>query len=306
MKNNITDTDHVIESINKYFIASKPWFWVQRCSRHITRACLAFLVVCLVNSNTVAQQAVIIPEVKGEINLDGIINEAAWMGAVQFQLVMHTPNNNVKPSESTTAYMLYDERYLYVGSLMSDSEANKIQSPTKKRDDLGLNNDWFGVFLDTFNDKENALAFMTTPAGLRTDYQTYNDAQGGFPINVDWNTFWDVAVDQNEDGWSIEMRIPISSLRFQDQNGKVTMGLTILRYVARKVEWSTYPNISNQWGFWSPFKPSQSIEITFENLKSVKPLYVAPYLLSGLTQRNLLNDQKSSYDMDNTSKFEPG
>jgi len=306
MKKNKSDLNGVFECIFQHCASGVSLVRAKICSSQTTKGYLALLVAFTFNTHVLAQQAVIIPEAKGEISLDGIINETAWMVAVQFQLLMHTPNNNVEPSESTTAYMMYDERYLYIGGIMADSEANKIQSPTKKRDDLGLNNDWFGVFLDTFNDKENALAFMTTPAGLRTDYQTYNDAQGDFPINVDWNTFWDVAVDQNEDGWSIEMRIPISSLRFQDQDGKVTMGLTILRYVARKVEWSTYPNISNQWGFWSPFKPSQFIEITFENLKSVKPLYVAPYLLSGLTQRNLLNDQKSSYDMDNTSKLEPG
>ncbi len=264
------------------------------------------MLLLVFNTNSFAQQNIVIPRTTADITLDGVINEAAWASAVQFSLLMHTPNNNVPPSEATIAYMLYDERYLYVGGLMTDSEANKIQSPTKKRDDIGLNNDWFGLFLDTFNDKENALAFMTTPSGLRTDYQTYNDAQGDFPINVDWNTFWDVAVDHNEDGWSIEMRIPISSLRFQDQNGKVTMGLAVMRYVARKVEWSSYPNISNQWGFWSPFKPSQFMEIEFEDLKSKKPLYVAPYLLGGLTQRNLLNDQGSNYGIDNTTKLEPG
>ncbi len=220
--------------------------------------------------------------------------------------MMHTPQNNVAPSEPTTAYMMYDERYLYVAGQMTDSDAAKIQSPTKKRDDLGLQNDWFGFFLDSFNDKENALGFMTTPSGLRTDYQIYNDAQGGFPINVDWNSFWDVEVAQNDDGWTAEFRIPISSLRFQDVNGKVTMGLTYFRVVPRKSEWSTYPNISNQWGFWSLFKPSQYVEITFDDLNSKNPLYIAPYLLGGITQKQVLNDSETGYRMENTTKLEPG
>lgn len=253
-----------------------------------------------------AQQPVVIPKVNAQITLDGILDEESWKQAAQFQFFMHSPGNGIKPTEQTAAYIMYDDRYLYVAGKMWDSDASKIQSPTKKRDDLGLNNDWFGIFLDTFNDKENALAFFTTPSGLRTDYQIYNDAQGYFPANIDWNTFWDVAVNQNDEGWTVEMRIPITSLRFQDENGLTTMGFTFTRFVPRISEWSSYPNISNQWGFWSLFKPSQYAEITFESLNSRKPLYIAPYLLGGITQRNLLNDQETGYALENTHTFEPG
>lgn len=283
---------------SKYLIQSQPAL--------IRRLILPLLVLLLLNTQSFAQNAITIPKVNVDIVLDGIIDETDWLNAAQFQLIMHSPQNNVEPSETTTAYIMYDERYLYVAGVMADGEADKIQSPTKKRDDIGLNNDWFGIFLDTFNDKENALTFMTTPSGLRTDYQTFNDAQGSFPVNTDWNTFWDVEVNQNEEGWSAEMRIPISSLRFQDENGTVTMGLAVFRVVPRKSEWSTYPNISNQWGFWSPFKPSQFIDITFENLKSKKPLYIAPYLLGGVTQRNVQNELQTGYELENTSQLEPG
>jgi len=264
------------------------------------------LLVASLYATVQAQQSAVIPKVNAEINLDGIIDEESWMESAQFQLYMHAPANGIEPTEKTTAYIMYDDRYIYVAGKMMDSDADKIQSPTKKRDDIGLNNDWFGIFLDTFNDKENAPAFMTTPSGLRTDYQIFNDAQGSFPINVDWNTFWDVEVNQNDDGWSVEMRIPISSLRFQDENGLVNMGFTFFRFVPRKSEWSTYPNISNQWGFWSLFKPSQFSEASFENLTSRKPLYIAPYLLGGVTQRNLLNGSETGYKLDNTTQLEPG
>lgn len=253
-----------------------------------------------------AQQPVVIPKVNAQITLDGIPDEDYWREAAQFQLFMHAPQNNVMPTEPTTVYIMYDDRYLYVAGIMTDSEADKIQSPSKKRDEIGLNSDYFGIFLDTFNDKESSLNFTTAPSGLRTDYQVFNDAQGNFPINVDWNTFWDVEVNQNGAGWTAEMRIPISSLRFQDENGKVTMGISIFRFIPRKSEWSTYPNISNQWGFWSLFKPSQYAEITFESLNSRKPLYVAPYVLSGITQRNVQNDLQTGYTLENTRTLEPG
>ncbi len=273
----------------------------------LTKSTVLFVTVILFFPGLAqSQNNLVIPKTNSGVELDGVIGESEWSSAVQFQLMMHAPKNNVEPTEATTAYIMYDDRYVYVAGVMKSIDPGSIQSPTKKRDDLGLNNDWFGLFLDSFNDKENALAFMTTPSGLRTDYQTYNDAQGDFPINEDWNTFWDVEVSQNDEGWNAEMRIPISSLRFQDTQDKVTMGLAIIRYVPRNSEWSSYPNISNQWGFWSPFKPSQFINITFENLNSRKPLYIAPYLLGGVTQRNLENDAQTGYDLENTYQVEPG
>lgn len=104
------------------------------------------LFFILLNVPAFAQTSVTIPKVNGDIVLDGSIDEAVWMDAAQFQLIMHSPQNNVVPTEPTTVYIMYDDRFLYVAGIMTDSEAHKIQSPTKKRDDIGLNNDWFGFF----------------------------------------------------------------------------------------------------------------------------------------------------------------
>lgn len=305
MKSQNEFADRISNPSGRYF-TYRLRYLIQPLHDLIRRLILPLLLFLLLNTLSFAQNTLIIPKVDGDVVLDGIIDEAIWMNAAQFQLIMHAPQNNVDPTESTTVYIMYDERYLYVAGIMTDSEADKIQAPSKKRDEIGLNSDYFGIFLDTFNDKENALTFTTAPSGLRTDYQIFNDAQGSFPVNVDWNTFWDVEVNQNEAGWTAEMRIPISSLRFQDEDGKVTMGISIFRFIPRKSEWSSYPNISNQWGFWSIFKPSQYAEITFESLNSRKPLYIAPYLLGGVTQRNVQNDLQTGYAFENTTTLEPG
>ena len=124
--------------------------------------------------------------------------------------------------------------YLYAAGRCYDSEPGKIQSVSKKRDDLGTGNEFFGIVIDTFNDKENALGFFTNAEGLRLDLTVFNDAQGDYPINLSWNTFWDVAAVCNDQGWFAEMRIPFSSLRFQDKAWKVVMGLTTWRWIPRK------------------------------------------------------------------------
>lgn len=243
----------------------------------------------------IAQNLYLLPRINGSVKLDGLSDEPAWESVAPLPLVMHVPNFGGDPSEKTEILLAYDDNFLYVAGRCFDSEPDKIQAPSKKRDELNLNNEWFGVILDTFNDNENALAFFTTPSGLRLDMAVFNDALGDFPINTSWNTFWDAATVRNGDGWFAEMRIPFSSLRFQDDAGSVVMGLNTWRWIARKNEVDVFPAIPPDWGWWSPFKPSQAQEVAFEGIRSRKPLYVAPYVLGGYGQSRELNDAETSY-----------
>ncbi|MCJ7588757.1 MAG: carbohydrate binding family 9 domain-containing protein [Candidatus Aminicenantes bacterium] len=160
----------------------------------------------------------VIPKISQPVTLDGLSDEAAWNGIRPLPMVAFIPNPGAPPSEQTEILIGHDENFLYVAGRLYDREPDKIQSPSKKRDYFESNTEWFGVILDTFNDKENALGFMTTPTGLRWDGMVTNDAEqrtiNDMPINASWNTFWDVAVAQNERGWFAEIRIPFSSLRF--------------------------------------------------------------------------------------------
>lgn len=237
----------------------------------------------------------LIERIKGQVELDGLSDEPAWQNIKSLPLTVHVPNFRGQPSEKTEVLIGYDNDYLYVAGRLYDSEPEKIQFPSKKRDEMKISNDWFGLIIDTFNDNENALAFFVTPSGLRLDMTVFGDGQGDFPVNQSWNTFWDVKTERNEQGWFAEFRIPLSSLRFQDKDGRVIMGLITSRYIARKNEWIVFPAIPPNWGFWSPFKPSQAQEIVFEDLYSRKPLYIAPYLLGGLGQSFDLNDLETAY-----------
>ena len=164
-------------------------------------------------------QRIVISRVAGPVTLDGRSDEAAWSGATPFCMIMQSPTFGEAASERSQALIAYDDNFVYVAGRMYDREPALIQAPTKKRDAMIATTDWFGVFFDTFNDKENSLAFFTTPAGLRFDAAVFRDGQIGttqdMPMNLSWNTFWDVAVSRSDEGWFAEMRIPLSSLRFQ-------------------------------------------------------------------------------------------
>ncbi len=236
----------------------------------------------------------VVPRLQGSIQIDGIIDEPAWRAIEPVNLVTHWPSFDNEPSENTEIRIGYDDTYIFVSGSCHD-DPKGIQGPTFRRDAWNMTMDQLALILDTFNDNENALIFVVTPTGARVDVAVVNDAAGG--VNLTWDTFWDAAVTRNDQGWFAEIRIPFSSLRFQDENGRVTMGLIAYRYIAHKVELDIYPAIPPKWGFWSFVKPSQAQRVIFKGVHSDNPLYVTPYLLGGLGQEFELNDIETAYEL---------
>lgn len=272
-------------------IPTRLFFWAMILS-------IPFSLQGQMNSNE-QNRPVHINRLSGPIILDGNINESAWASATPIKLIMQTPHFGAPPSEKTEILVGFDDDYLYFGAKLFDSEPDKIQNPTKKRDYMKGDTDWFGIILDTFNDKENGLAFYTTPSGLRFDGAIFNDAvpvtPGTPPINLSWNTFWDVQTLIDKRGWFAEVRIPFSSLRFQENDGKVVMGLILSRYIPRKNEGDVYPAIPPNWGQFSSWKCSRACEISLEGIQSRNPLYVTPYGLGGYGQTHDLNETETAY-----------
>ena len=255
-------------------------------------------------------EKIVISRVAGAITLDGQSDEPGWGNAKPLCMVMQSPDFGEACSERTEALLGFDDQFIYVAGRLYDVEPDRIQAQTKKRDAMVASSDWFGVLFDTFNDKENSLAFFTTPAGLRFDAAVFRDAQvaaaSDMPMNLSWNTFWDVAVARDDDGWHVEMRIPLSSLRFQAQEGAVTMGVTVFRWISRKNEIDVFPAIPKDWGEMSAWKPSQSQETLWPGLRPRRPLYLTPYVLAGFDRTYELNDDETAYVRGGSPKLELG
>ena len=267
-----------------------------------------FIGFLLVGCNTVsyAQDRVILSRVNGPVTLDGMSTEPAWEGIESLPMIMHSPTFGNPPTEKTEILIGYDDTYLYVAGRLNMSDPKNVKSTSKKRDFMGGNSDWFGIILDTFNDKENGMGFFTTPAGLRMDATVFNDAVGEMPMNISWNTFWDVKTVVNNEGWFAEIRIPFSSLRFQEIDGKIVMGFIVWQWMAGKNEQLIYPAIPPDWGPWSSWKPSLAQEVVLEGIQSRSPLYIAPYLLGGHQVLNELNDEETAYERKQEPEFEVG
>ena len=256
------------------------------------------------------KEAVTIRKFDQPVAFDGIPDEKAWEEITPLNMVMHSPVFGKDPTEITEARIGYDDKYLYVGARLLYRDATLISSASLKRDYMGMGGDWFGIILDTYNDKENGLAFFTSPDGLRFDAAIQRDAvvpmPDQMPMNISWNTFWDVITRKGADGWSTEIRIPFSSLRFQDKNGEVRMGLIVQRWMPDWNEMDLFPAIPPNWGQSSFMKPSQAQEVILSGVKPSKPVYLVPYVLTGLESTNELNSTGSGYDRTDNPKFEPG
>ena len=257
-----------------------------------------------------SHKSLTISRLSQQIKFDGIPDEEAWKEITPVPFVMYSPVFGKEPSEDTDVRITYDDQYLYAGGRFNYKDPSLMRSSSLKRDYKGMGSDWFGIFLDTYNDKENSMMFFTTPDGLRFDAGIQKDAvlprPDQEPMNLSWNTFWDVLTHKDSLGWSAELRIPLSSLRFQEFNGEVRMGLTVERWIPAKNEVDIFPSIPPNWGPTSVMKPSQAQEIVFNDIKPDKPLYIAPYGLTGYEGRYYLNGEETAYDKSNKPTIEAG
>ena len=250
-----------------------------------------------------------IGKIDQSVIFDGKPDEAAWEQLEPFPMITHMPVFGKLPSEKSVIRMGYDEQFVYVSGLLYFSDPSFLQAIGKKRDTETMSSDFFLISFDSYNDKENSLAFGTNPLGLRLDAAISNDgttSMDEMPVNMDWNTFWEVKAGYDEQLWYFEMQIPISSLRFQDIDGQTVMGISVFRWLPAKNEGYIFPAISNEWGPISHMKPSLYEEVVFNDLSPKKPLHIAPYLLTSYEQNNELNETETAYEYSGGFKFEPG
>ena len=246
--------------------------------------------------NLTGQETIKINRIEGQIVFDGNPVEDEWDNTSIFSLVQFRPDFNNDPSEASEVRVGFDDQYLWIGANLYMKDPSKIFMASKKRDERLNDYDAFGIILDTYNDKQNGLAFYTAPTGLRTDYAISNDATGGFSfMNTSWNTYWDVKTIIDETGWHLEMRIPFSSLKFKTEDDIATMGLIITRNISSNNETDTYPALDPKYGWNAIYKPSLAATIEIEGAKPTKPVYISPYVIGGLSWDWQMNDPESDY-----------
>ncbi len=181
------------------------------------------------------------------IQLDGRLDDEAWSRAdalTEFRQVF--PVEGAEPSEGTEARLLFDADNLYIGVRCLDSSGRDGLSETQRRRDASLNaDDHVSVVLDPFASNRDGYLFAVGVAGARRDALISQ----GSRQNLDWDGLWSARTSIDDDGWSLEIRIPAKTLAFDPAT--TTWGFNIQRFMPRLNETIRWSGVSTNIGFTS-------------------------------------------------------
>ncbi len=208
------------------------------------------------------------------IKIDGILDDVAWKEAPvadKFIELRPTPFIPESADNATQIYLLYSNEGVYVGGYLHEKYKDSIAAELVGRDGFG-NNDFIGVIFDTYHDKLNGFEYFVTPLGEQFDAKQAPNTNGNSE-DFSWNAVWQSASKIHADGWSFEMFIPYSAIRFGKKKIQ-DWGLNIVRKRQK----------SGKQLFWQSIDPNANGFLTqeglFTGLQDIKPpmrLQLSPY-----------------------------
>jgi hypothetical protein len=209
--------------------------------------------------------------------IDGVLDEVEWQSAELItDFIQSQPDPGRLANERTEVRILYDDEALYFGAMNYDSHPEGYVIQSMERDFPSLSTrdaDIFGITLDTFLDRKNSFIFSINPLGAYRDGQTFDDSRSedfGYDLPAD------VETSLRDDGWSLEIRIPWSGLRYDARRKEQVFGLNMHRRVRR----------NNEDTYWAPLQrrdPSHRMSKAgtlygIRDLPATRNLSAKPYL----------------------------
>lgn len=209
--------------------------------------------------------------------IDGRLDDPAWNKAEwQSDFTQYDPYEAAPPTEKTSFKVLYDDKDIYVGIKADDGRAASIERRLSRRDNLG--GDWVAVMIDSHHDKLTCCSFRVSSAGVRAEEFMSHDSSSFMNADPSWDPIWEVRTSVGKDGWTAEMKIPLSQLRFSAADEEV-WGLQVSRYLFRNGEkslWQFIPKSSSGW--ISQFGELRGIR----GIKPARQIEITPYVVGSL------------------------
>ncbi len=219
------------------------------------------------------------------IKIDGILDDDAWKDIpLADDFIQLDPTEGQPVTQRTEVRLSYDNTAIYIGAMMYDSSPDSILHELGLRDEVeNLNADYFKVAFDTYNNRQDGYIFAVSASGVQTDYKASDPTYDGV---------WQSAVHIGKNGWSVEMKIPYSAIRFPKKDEQL-WGLQFARFMRRNREydqWTLTPKKSgNRMVYWGTLKGINNIE---EPLR----LSITPYL-------SLYGERSPQYDESDNTKL---
>lgn len=164
------------------------------------------------------------------ITVDGMLQEQVWQRPGFGEFKQQRPFEGVAPSQRTEVWVAYDNEALYVAARMYDTAPDSIMNMLARRDQ-DFTADWFAFYVDPYHDHRTGFFFALSVSGSIVDGTLYNDDWNG----TSWDGVWEGRTNIDDKGWTAEMRIPLSQLRFKHQDEYV-WGVNFRRSIGRFYE----------------------------------------------------------------------
>jgi hypothetical protein len=233
----------------------------------------------------------------GSIKIDGILDDDAWKNVpLADGFIQLDPTEGNPTVQRTEVRMCYDNTAIYISAMMYDSSPDSVLHELGLRDESdNLNADYFKAAFDTYNNRQDGYVFQVSASGVQSDFKQSDPTYDGI---------WESAVHIGKDGWSVEIKIPYSAIRFPKKEEQV-WAIQFARFMRRNREydqWTLTPKKSNnRILYWGTVNGINHIE---EPLR----LSITPYL-SLYTERVPLfdgNDNTTLLNYQNTSSYSGG
>jgi len=200
------------------------------------RATCLFAMGLACFSPLLAAVAIEVPQTSTAPVIDGKLDDSVWATALKIaDFKTFQPDYGKDPTQRTEGFLIYDGENIYFAFRAFDSEPNKIKASISKRDSMG-SDDYVGIFLDTFNTKQEAYAFLINPLGIQGD--GILNQNGNLDDKFDMVWYSKGLID--DQGYTVEGRIPLQSIRFPAKK-EITMMTAFFRQTVRTSEMASSP-----------------------------------------------------------------
>jgi Carbohydrate family 9 binding domain-like/Domain of unknown function (DUF5916) len=218
--------------------------------------------------------------------IDGDLSDQIWKSATKIdRFITFAPDFGKQLPEPTTAYLAYDEENIYFAFECIDYEADKIKASFANRDNIH-DQDWICINLDSFDDHQGLYAFYVNPLGIQADSR-YSAGVEDHNIDIIWYS----AGILNENGYNVEVRIPLKSIRYRNTN-PVQMGVFLERKISRRSEHGVYPEMDPEKGY--AFL-TQMAPIEYHNVKHYRLVEILP----AVTYNRNYSHESGDFDLRN-------
>jgi hypothetical protein len=235
----------------------------------------------------------------GSVRVDGVLDDATWAAAPVIDAFwQQKPQAGAPATERTEVRILFDDQNLYIGAELHDQPGYRPIIATLQRDPNTRDGDAFGIMLDPFLDGKTVFSFFFNPGGAVRDIQSADD---GRINNAAWDAAFDLATRVHDRGWTLEIAIPWSQMRFDATREPQVWGLNMLRRIRRKNEDATWAPMDRQWQIYVSSRGGTLHGL--DGLETGRNLSIKPFALASQPSGTLHADEDAGYEVGADLKY---